>query len=114
MKRFLKELIETSDQPLTLPIKWEGVVGFLFFFISSFETPLALFLSTIGHMVVRRRVDIGISVVQSTLNNLISRGGGSLQSVSIVWSVESLLEPGQEVDLCCVIVWCIVERSSLL
>ena len=26
LKRLLKELIETSDQPLTLPINWEGVV----------------------------------------------------------------------------------------
>ena len=26
LKRLLKELIETSDQPLKLPINWEGVV----------------------------------------------------------------------------------------
>ena len=26
LKRLLKELIETSDQPLTLPINWEDVV----------------------------------------------------------------------------------------
>ena len=27
LKRLLKELIETSDQPLSLPINWEDVVA---------------------------------------------------------------------------------------
>ena len=38
----------------------------------------------------------------------------SLSSVSTVWTVAILLEPEQEVDSCCVIVWCIAKRSFLL
>ena len=30
------------------------------------------------------------------------------------WSVKNLLEPEQEVDPCCVAVWCIAEQNSLL
>ena len=52
--------------------------------------------------------------MHSTLNTLSSSSGGLLRSLSTVWSVESLLEPEQEVDSCCVIVWCIAERSLLL
>ena len=52
LKRLLKELIDTSDKPLTLPINWEGVVVLPPPFISSFETPLALFLSILVYRVV--------------------------------------------------------------
>ena len=104
MKRLLKELIETSDQPLTLLINWEGEVVHFLLSIISFETPLALFLSILGYKVVRRGVDIGISVVHSTLNTLLSSGGGLLRGVSSVWSLESLMEPEQEVDSGCVVV----------
>ena len=54
------------------------------------------------------------AVVHSTLDTLISSGGGLLCSVSTVWSVESSLELEQEVDSCCFVVWYITERSSLL
>ena len=54
------------------------------------------------------RVDIGISVVHSTLNTLISSSGGLLFGVSTVWSVENFLEPEKEVDSCCV--GCVVHR----
>ena len=36
---------------------------------------------------------MGISVVHSTMNTLISSGGGLLRGVSTVWSVENLPEP---------------------
>ena len=78
-------------------------------FHRSFESPFAPLLSILRCRNVERRVDIGISVLHSTLNTLISSGG-----VSNMWSVESLLELEQEVDSCCVVVWCIAERSSLL
>ena len=55
-----------------------------------------------------------ISVVHSTLNTLVSSGGEVLCDVSTIWSVESLLEPEQEVDWCCVVVCCLAERSSSL
>ena len=78
-------------------------------FHRSFEALFAPLLSIIGYRIVQRRVNIGILVVHSTLNTLILSGG-----VSTVWSVESLLEPEQEVDSFCVVAWCIVERNSLL
>ena len=52
--------------------------------------------------------------MHSTSNAPISSGGGLLCDVSSVWSVKSLLEPEQEVDWCCVVVWCIAERNSSL
>ena len=52
--------------------------------------------------------------MHSILKTLILSGGGLLFVVSTVWSVGSLLEPSQKVDSCCVVVWCIAERNSLL
>ena len=49
-----------------------------------------------------------------TLNTPVSSGGGLLCDVSTIWSVESFLEPEQEVDWCCVVVCCLVERNSSL
>ena len=45
--------------------------------------------------------------MHSTLRTILSSGGGLLCDVSTVWSVGSLLEPEQKVDLWCVVVWCI-------
>ena len=53
-------------------------------------------------------------MVHSTWGPLSSSGGGLLRSASTVWTVESLLEPEQEVDSCCGVVWCIAERGFLL
>ena len=50
--------------------------------------------------------------MHSTLDTLVSSGGSVLHNVSIVWSVKILLELEQEVDPCCVIVWCIAEWKS--
>ena len=52
--------------------------------------------------------------MHSTSNTPVSSGGRLLGDMSSVWSVKSLLEPEQEVDWCCVVVWCIVERNSSL
>ena len=52
--------------------------------------------------------------MHSTLNTLVSSGGGLLCDVSTIWSVESLLELEQEVDLCYAVVWCIAKRNSSL
>ena len=52
--------------------------------------------------------------MHSTLNTLISSSGRLLHSVLTIWSAESLLVLEEEVDLCCAVVWCIVEWSSLL
>ena len=49
-----------------------------------------------------------------TFKTLISSCGGLLCSVSTVWSVGSLLELEQKVDLCCLLVWFIAERNALL
>ena len=53
-------------------------------------------------------------MVHSTWGPLSSGGGGLLRSALTVWTVESLLEPEQEVDPCCGVVWCIAERGLLL
>ena len=37
-----------------------------------------------------------------------------LRGVSAVWSVQSLLEPEEEVHSCCVVVWRVAERNSSL
>ena len=52
--------------------------------------------------------------MHSTWNSLSSSGGGLLHSVSTVWTVESLLEPEQELDSCFGVVWCIAKRGLLL
>ena len=52
--------------------------------------------------------------MHSTLNTPVSSGGELLCDVSTIWSVESLLEPEQEVDWCCVVVCCLAERNSSL
>ena len=52
--------------------------------------------------------------MHSTSNAPISSGGRFLRDVLTIWSVESLLEAEQEVDWCCVVVWCIAERNSSL
>ena len=52
--------------------------------------------------------------MHSTLNALNSSNGGLLHSVSTVWTMGSLLEPEQDMDLCCVIVWPIAKLSLLL
>ena len=52
--------------------------------------------------------------MHSLLKTLILSGSGLLCAASTVWSVESFLELEQEVDSCCVVVWCIAERNPLL
>ena len=52
--------------------------------------------------------------MHSTLNTPVSSGGELLCEVSTIWSVESLLEPEQEVDWCCVVVCSLDERNSSL
>ena len=52
--------------------------------------------------------------MHSTFNTMFSSDGGLLRGVSTVWSVESLLEQEKKEDSCCVVVWCIAERTSLL
>ena len=52
--------------------------------------------------------------MHSTWNPLSSSGDGLLHSVLTAWTVESLLEPEQEVDSCCGVVWCIIKRGLLL
>ena len=48
------------------------------------------------------------------LDTLTSSYGGLLCGVSTMWSVEGFLEPEQEVDLWCVVVWCIAKENSSL
>ena len=91
LKRLLVELIETSDEPLTVDVIGGTWWIFLLLFIGSFETPFVSPLLTFGNRVVLGRVGVGISAVHSTSNASILSGGGFLYDVSSVWIAKSLL-----------------------